>query len=143
MAPPLSARLGIRRVVLGCLLGSAVFQLVPGAIYARVPLLVAAFLLGLTAQMIKICVDTLVQAHVDDDMKGRTFVLYDMVFNVSLVVAAVVGAVVLPSDGRSVTVLAVLAACYLAVGAVFAVQSRNLQLDRGTESLRVRVRATD
>ena len=32
------------------LLASAVFQVVPGAIYARVPLMVAAFLLGLTAQ---------------------------------------------------------------------------------------------
>jgi len=136
VAPPLSARLGIRRVVVGCLLGSAVFQLVPGAIYARVPLLAAAFLLGLTAQVIKICVDTLVQAHVDDDVKGRAFVLYDMVFNVALVLAATIGALVLPADGRSIPVLAVLAACYLATAVVFAALSRRLELDRGTESLR-------
>ena len=71
-----------------CLVGSAVFQVLPGAIYSSVPLLVAAFLLGLTAQIIKICVDTLVQAHVDDEFKGRVFVLYDMVFNVALVLAA-------------------------------------------------------
>jgi MFS family permease len=141
VAPPLSARFGIRRVVVGCLVGSAVFQLVPGAIYARVPLLVAAFLLGLTAQVIKICVDTLVQAHVDDDVKGRAFVLYDMVFNVSLVLAAVIGALVLPTDGKSVAVLAVLAGCYLATGIVVAALSRNLDLDRGTESLRSRAPA--
>jgi MFS family permease len=136
VAPPLSARFGIRWVVVGCLLGSAVFQLVPGAIYSRIPLLVAAFLLGLTAQVIKICVDTLVQAHVDDDIKGRAFVLYDMVFNVSLVLAALIGAAVLPSDGKSIGVLAVLAACYLATGIGFAALSRHLELDRGTESLR-------
>ena len=139
VAPPLSARFGIRRVVIGCLVGSAVFQLVPGAIYARVPLLVAAFLLGLTAQVIKICVDTLVQAHVDDDVKGRAFVLYDMVFNVALVLAASVGALVLPADGRSVAVLAVLALCYLLTAAAFTALSRRLELDRGTESLRADV----
>ena len=82
-----------------CLVASAVFQIFPGAIYAKVPLLIAAFLLGLTAQSIKICVDTLVQAHVDDEFKGRVFVLYDMVFNVALVMAAGVGAVILPVDG--------------------------------------------
>ena len=141
LAPPLSARFGLRRVVVGCLLGSAVFQLVPGAVYAKVPLLLAAFLLGLTAQVIKICVDTLVQAHVDDDVKGRAFVLYDMVFNVALVLAASIGALVLPADGRSVTVLTVLALCYLGTAVGFAVLSRRLQLDRGTESLRPDARA--
>jgi MFS family permease len=143
VAPPLSARFGIRRVVVGCLLGSAVFQLLPGAVYARAPLLVAAFLLGLTAQVIKICVDTLVQAHVDDAVKGRAFVLYDMVFNVALVLAAAIGALVLPADGRSIPVLVVLAVCYLATGVVFSVLSRRLHLDRGTESLRADVRVAD
>ena len=141
VAPPLSARFGIRRVVVGCLLGSAVFQLVPGAVYSRVPLLVAAFLLGLTAQVVKICVDTLVQAHVDDEVKGRAFVLYDMVFNVALVLAATIGALVLPADGRSIPVLAVLALCYLATAAAFTVLSRRLELDRGTESLQAGIRA--
>ena len=89
---------------------SAGFQLVPGAIFAKVPLLVAGFLLGVTAQSIKLCVDTLVQAHVDDELKGRVFVLYDMVFNVALVIAAGIAAVILPADGRSVLILAVLAA---------------------------------
>ena len=98
-----------------CLVGSAVFQIFPGAIYAKGPLGVAAFLLGLTAQSIKICVDTLVQAHVEDEFKGRVFVLYDMVFNVALVAAAVVGAVILPVDGVSVPILVVLAVGYLLV----------------------------
>ena len=118
-----------------CLLASAVFQLVPGAIYAKVPLVVAAFLLGLTAQSVKICVDTLVQAHVADEFKGRVFVLYDMVFNVALVAAAVIGAVILPVDGVSVTILVGLAVGYLLVAALFAFASRGLAMNRGTESL--------
>lgn len=66
VTPPLSVRWGVRRLVVVAFVASAVFQLLPGAIFAKVPLLVAGFLLGITAQSIKLCVDTLVQAHVDD-----------------------------------------------------------------------------
>jgi MFS family permease len=135
VTPPFSARVGLRRFMVGCLVASAVFQVLPGAVYTKVTLMIAAFLLGLTAQNVKICVDTLVQAHVDDDLKGRVFVLYDMVFNIALVLAALVGAVILPANGKSVTVLVALAAGYLAVGVAFAAASRGLRMNQGTESL--------
>ena len=35
VTPPLSARLGVRSTMIVCLLASAVFQVVPGAIYAK------------------------------------------------------------------------------------------------------------
>ncbi len=130
-----TARMGVRRWLVLSLAASGVLQVLPGAIYANVPLLVAAFLLGVTAQNVKICVDTLVQAHVDDELKGRVFVLYDMVFNLALVIAAVVGALILPPDGRSVLVLVLLGACYLLIAVVFAAATRGMALDRGTESL--------
>ena len=136
VAPPLTARRGLRSTMIMCLLGSAVFQLVPGAIYARVPLMVAAFLLGLTAQGIKICVDTLVQAHVADEFKGRVFVIYDIIFNVALVAAAVIGAVILPTSGKSVLILIIMAICYLLITLWFALVSRGLSMNEGTESLR-------
>jgi MFS family permease len=135
VTPPATAWLGVRRWMVICLAASAVFQILPGAFYAKVPLSVAAFLLGLTAQNIKICVDTLVQAHVGDEFKGRVFVLYDMVFNVALVLAAVIGAAILPVNGKSVLILAVLAGCYLAVAGWFLLASRGLNMNRGTESL--------
>ena len=135
VTPPAAAALGVRRWLTVSLVASAVLQVLPGAVYAKVPLMIAAFLLGLAAQNIKICVDTLVQAHVDDELKGRVFVLYDMVFNVALVVAAVVGALVLPANGRSVLALVVLAACYAGLAVVFTVLTRGLDLDAGTESL--------
>ena len=136
VTPPMTARIGVRWWLVLCLVGSAVFQVVPGAIYAKAPLLVAAFLLGVTAQSIKICVDTLVQAHVADELKGRVFVLYDMVFNVALVLAAVLGALVLPANGVSLPILLVLAACYLVFAVAFAWASRGLSMNEGTESLR-------
>lgn len=136
VTPPLSARLGVRRVVVGGFAASAVFQVVPGAIFAQVPLLVAGFLLGITAQSIKLCVDTLVQAHVDDEFKGRVFVVYDMIFNVALVVAAVIGAAILPADGVSVPIILVQAVAYAVLGVWFSLVSRDLSMDEGTESLR-------
>jgi hypothetical protein len=136
VTPPASARIGVRTVIVVSFVLSAGFQLVPGAIFLRVPLLIAGFLLGITAQSIKLCVDTLVQAHVDDEVKGRVFVLYDMVFNVALVIAAAIAAVILPADGRSVLIIAVLAACYLLLGVLFAIASRGLSMDEGTESLK-------
>jgi hypothetical protein len=135
VTPPLSARLGVRSTMIICLLASAVFQVVPGAIYARVPLMVAAFLLGLTAQGLKLCVDTLVQAHVADEFKGRVFVLYDVIFNVTLVVAAVIAAIILPMNGKSVAIMVVMAGCYLVVGLGFALVSRGISMNEGTESL--------
>ena len=135
VTPPMTARVGIRAWIIVCLAASAVFQVLPGAIYAKVSLGIAAFLLGLTAQSIKICVDTLVQAHVDDDFKGRVFVIYDVIFNLALVLAAAIGAVILPTNGRSVLVLVLMAGCYLVFAAAFAWASRSLDMDRGTESL--------
>lgn len=135
VTPLMSARLGVRSAMIICLLASAVFQVVPGAIYARVPLMVAAFLLGLTAQGLKLCVDTLVQAHVADEFKGRVFVLYDVIFNVTLVVAALIAAIILPANGKSVPIMIVMAVCYLLTVVVFALVSRGVSMNEGTESL--------
>lgn len=137
VTPLLSPRLGVRGSIFACLVGSAVFQVVPGAIFQQATLIVAAFFLGITAQTIKICVDTLVQAHVADELKGRVFVLYDMIFNVALVVAAAIGALILPANGKSVLILVVLAGGYLLIAAAFAYASRGLSMNEGTESLTV------
>jgi MFS family permease len=135
VTPPASARLGVRAWMIICLIASAIFQIFPGAFYTKITLGIAAFLLGLTAQNIKICVDTLVQAHVADVFKGRVFVIYDMIFNVALVLAAVIGALILPVDGVSVPILVIMAGGYLLVAVLFAVSSRGVSMDEGTESL--------
>jgi MFS family permease len=135
VTPWVRRRIGARAWMTGCFVLSAVLQLFPGATYTWAGIMIAAFACGLLAQGIKITVDTFVQAHVDDDFKGRTFVIYDMIFNVSLVAAAGIGALILPADGKSVPILAIVAGCYLIGGIVFTALSRGLNLNRGDESL--------
>jgi uncharacterized integral membrane protein len=61
--------------------------------------------------------------------------LYDIIFNLALVVAAVIAAVILPANGKSVIILIVMALCYLLIGLGFALVSRGVSMDEGTESL--------
>jgi len=143
VTPPMTARIGVRAWIVVSLVASGVLQVFPGAIYTKIALLIAALLLGITAQNVKICVDTLVQAHVADEFKGRVFVLYDMIFNVALVLAAGIGAVILPANGKSVLIVVCLAAVYLLTAAAFAVLSRGLNLNAGTESLKAQRSAQD
>ncbi|MBO0812304.1 MAG: MFS transporter [Microlunatus sp.] len=135
VTPIVRHRIGARAWMIICFVASAVLQAFPGATYTRAGILIAAFLCGVLAQAIKINVDTFVQAHVDDDFKGRVFVIYDMIFNVALVGAAAIGALVLPVNGRSVPILLIISGCYLATGIAFAALGRGLAWDQGAESL--------
>lgn len=69
-------------------------------------------MLGLATQGAKISTDTAIQSHVDDDFRGRVFSVYDVLFNIAFVGAAAVAALVLPSDGRSVTLIVSVAVLY-------------------------------
>jgi MFS family permease len=133
LTPLVTERITLRAWILA-LLGAAAFtQLVPGALFTESALLVSAYFLGVASQGIKICVDTLVQAGVDDAFRGRVFALYDVIFNVAFVAAAAVAAVVLPFDGRSHVVLAAIALGYVATAVTYARASRR-QLRRTTEA---------
>jgi MFS family permease len=124
LTPVVTERLPQRTWVLGLLVGAAATQLFPGALYTEPALLVAAFFLGLASQGIKIVVDTLVQTNVDDAFRGRVFSLYDVIFNVAFVAAALVGAVVLPDTGKSYVVLGAVAVGYLLTAVWYARVSR-------------------
>ncbi len=139
VTPPMAARFGVRRWMVALCAAAAVFQAVPGSIFHRAALVAASFLLGLVAQSFKICTDTLVQAHIEDSFKGRVFVLYDMVFNLAQVVAGVLAAAVLPSNGVSTPVFLGLAVAYALLGLIFQLISRQegaSTFDRGTEATR-------
>jgi len=120
LTPVVTERFAARTWVLFLLGLAALTQVVPGALYTRPALLVASYFLGLASQGIKICVDTLVQTHVDDEYRGRVFSLYDVLFNVAFVAAAGAAALVLPESGKSYPVLAVCALGYAATGLVYA-----------------------
>jgi MFS family permease len=93
---------------------AAVVGVFPGALYTEPAVLVAAFGLGLSAQGVKICVDTIVQTSVDDAFRGRVFSLYDVVFNVVFVAAAAVGTLVIPTSGKSYALLVAISMGYAA-----------------------------
>jgi MFS family permease len=124
VTPVVTERIPPRRWVLVLLGAAAVVQLFPAALYTRPAILVTAFVLGLASQGIKICVDTFVQTGVDDAYRGRVFSLYDVIFNVMFVAAAATAAVTLPADGRSVPMLAVMAAGYVATAVAYAGRRR-------------------
>ena len=107
---------------------AAVVELMPGALFTEWGILVAAFWLGLSAQGVKICVDTLVQLGVDDEFRGRVFSLYDVIFNVVFVAAAAVGALVIPTNGKSYALFVCISIGYAATALVYAATNRRTQL---------------
>jgi MFS family permease len=117
VTPQAAARLGKNGWIIACLSGSAVVLLATVLPFREPLLVVGGFLLGLSAQGVKICVDTIVQETIDDAYRGRVFAVYDMLFNVSFVLAALFGALTLPSSGRSPAVV-ILAACLYAGSAL-------------------------
>ncbi|MEP7178162.1 MAG: MFS transporter, partial [Pseudonocardiales bacterium] len=119
VTPMAARRIGLVRWP-ALLLGAAgVVEVVFGLPYTLPLLLVAAVLLGFAAQGIKICVDTLVQQQIDDDFRGRVFSLYDSLFNLTLVAAAWLTAVVLPEDGYSPAAVVIIAIVYLTAAAAY------------------------
>ncbi len=97
----------------------------------RLPLLLpAALLLSFVAQGIKISVDTLVQQQIDDEFRGRVFALYDTLFNVTLVIAAVLTATVLPENGHSPVSVIVIAAGYAVTALAYLRVSRARVVER-------------
>jgi hypothetical protein len=108
-------RFGAVRWPAALLVAAAGTQLALVLPFRLATVLLAALLLGYTAQSIKISVDTLVQQLITDAYRGRVFAMYDMLFNVALVLAAALTASVLPASGRSPAAVVVIAAGYVLV----------------------------
>lgn len=125
VTPLATARMGPRRWIIALLVFAAAFQVFPGVLFTELSVLVTAFALGLAAQGIKICVDTLVQANVDDAFRGRVFSVYDVIFNVVYVGAAAIAAVLVPDNGKSYAVVALIVGGYAAGGLGYARTSRH------------------
>jgi MFS family permease len=124
VTPAVTARLGRRRWIVVVTLGIAVTQLLFGAPFTLLGVLAASLTLGFANQATKVCVDTLVQTSVDDEYRGRIFSIYDTAYNLSFVAGATAAAFVLPSDGRSLTVLVAMSAAYAAVAGGYELATR-------------------
>ncbi|MFI6982457.1 MFS transporter [Embleya sp. NPDC050154] len=122
--PAITTRIGVAPWIGTCALAGAVCQTALGLPFVFAPMVVGAFLLGVTSQGAKIGVDTIVQTTVDDAYRGRVFSVYDVLFNVAFVGAAAVAALGLPDDGRSPAVLLGVAGVYALTGALYTLAAR-------------------
>jgi len=109
---------------------AAVVQVTLAASFKEPLIVLAAYFLGVVAQGVKICVDTIVQTTVDDAYRGRVFSFYDVLFNVSFVAAAAFAALLLPSTGKSQLVIGIVAAGYVLAGAAYGLAELRSQRSR-------------
>ena len=118
LTPVLEPRLGSRRYIAASSLLGAVSLLLPAAVLTPWTVTVTSFATGVATQAVKITVDTTVQRVVPDVYRGRLFTLYDVLFNVALILGVLVAAATLPPDGASVPVLLGAAAWYAGLALV-------------------------
>jgi MFS family permease len=125
VTPWVVARIGTQRWIWVVTAGLAVIGLALELPVTKAGQLGSGFAFGFATQATKVCVDSLVQAGVDDDFRGRVFAFYDTLFNLSFVAAALVAAVALPTSGRSPVAVVLMAAGYLVIAAAYASRSRS------------------
>ncbi|WP_346275987.1 MFS transporter [Pseudonocardia sp.] len=113
LAPWMVRRWGRPRTIRVALLVATVTQLALAALLSMPAVLVAAFVLGATGQIVKLCTDAAVQGEAGDGVLGRVFALYDIVFNVGYVLAVAVAALLSPSDGNAPWLLGAAALLYV------------------------------
>ncbi|SDK02724.1 MFS transporter [Nonomuraea jiangxiensis] len=110
---------GIERWVPIALAASGVLAAATALPFQEWGLPVAGFILGVTAQSVKICADTTVQRDVQDIYLGRAFSIYDMLFNGMYVLAAALSAMILPANGKSYTAVVIIAIGYLVAAVAY------------------------
>jgi MFS family permease len=120
ITPAVVRRIGTRRWILVLLVFGGLAQVALGLAFEPAAVVLVAVLLGFVAQAVKICVDTTLQETVEDDFRGRVFSVYDTLFNVSFVLALLVGAFTLPESGVSSTVPLAVAGLYLVAAVAYA-----------------------
>jgi MFS family permease len=117
VTPPVTRRLTKPAYITLLLAVSAVLIGVLGETFTQVAYLVMGFCLGLAGQGIAICATTILQEQLADDYRGRAFSFYDMMFNITFAVGALVSVPFMPKDGKSSALIAVIAVGYAVVAA--------------------------
>ncbi|WP_051198344.1 MFS transporter [Gordonia shandongensis] len=115
-ATPIGIRVaGRRATMVAALIGGAAAELVI-LTQRPIPVLLAAGVIGLAGQTVKLCGDVAMQCDVADSYRGQVFAVQDAVFNSLFVVAIFLVALVIPPDGLSVAVVVIGALVYLVAG---------------------------
>ncbi|HJQ45865.1 MAG TPA: MFS transporter [Amycolatopsis sp.] len=124
--PRLVRRFGRHRVVLAALAIAAAAQIGLGLPMVLPTILAASFVITGAGQVLKLCVDSAIQADVRDEARGRVFALYDTLFNITQVAAVAVAAAFTPLDGRSPLLLVAATVVYLVGGAGYLVAIKRI-----------------
>jgi MFS family permease len=119
VTPPATRRLSKPAWITLMLAASAVVTLALGETFLQVAYLGIGFCLYLTRQGVAICAVTILQEEVEDAYRGRVFAFYDMMFNAAYVAGAALSVVVMPEDGHSPLLVALVAAGFAVVAAAY------------------------
>jgi MFS family permease len=117
--PPVTRRLSKPAWITVLLAASSVVTAALGETFVQFAYLAIGFVLYFTRQGVAICATTILQEEVDDAYRGRAFAFYDMTFNVTYAIGAVIFAAFMPSDGHSPIIIGVLAAGYAVAAAAY------------------------
>jgi MFS family permease len=124
VVPPATRRLSKRSVIALLLAASAVVTGALGGTFDEIAYLAFGFFIYLCSQGVAICVTTVLQEDADDAYRGRLFAFYDVMFNVSLAIGALVSAIFMPLNGRSPAIIGGVAAGYAVAAAGYWLLSR-------------------
>ncbi len=81
-------------------------------------LVATGFFTGMAGQGVKVTNDALVQSKIVDEFRGRVFAVYDVMVNAGIVSGAIIAAFVLPPNGVSAVLPALIAVVYVIVALV-------------------------
>jgi MFS family permease len=124
VTPPATRRLSKQSWIAVLLAASAVVTIALGETFVQLAYLAVGFCLYLTRQGVAISATTILQEEVDDAYRGRVFAFYDMMFNVTYVIGAAIGAAFMPPDGHSPAIVAGVAVGYAVAAAAYWLSSR-------------------
>jgi len=91
-------------------------------------LIATGFFAGMAGQGVKVTNDALVQSKIVDEYRGRVFAVYDVMVNAGIVSGAIIAAFVLPPNGVSSLLPALIAIACISVG-FFALRKKKFNSD--------------
>ena len=100
------------------LFASAVLPVLLASKQNELFLVATGFFAGMAGQGVKVTNDALVQSKIVDEFRGRVFAVYDVMVNAGIVSGAIIAAFVLPADGVSSVLPALIALVYVLVALV-------------------------
>ena len=128
LAPFGVAKFGRHRWIRISLLASAVLPIALAFNQNQFFLVATGFFAGMAGQGVKVTNDALVQSKIADQFRGRVFAVYDVIVNAGIVGGAIIAALVLPSDGLSSLLPALIAVAYILFALIF-LRGKNFNSD--------------